>query len=143
MRKNPAIITLATMAIAGMAAYAQQGRMAQILPPKATVFKVSEINENRVNDLIRSKAVQGQTVLMSQTWLEEGAKSPHHNHPEEELIVVISGRLRAMTSEGYVIMEPGDMYVIESYAEHQVEALEDTLMIEAFGPGRVVGVTPQ
>ena len=65
--------------------------------------------------------------------------SPHHNHPEEELIVVISGRLRAMTTDGDVIMEPGDVFVIESYAEHQIEALEDTFIVEAFGPGRVVG----
>ena len=76
--------------------------------------------------------------MLSQTLLKEGALSPHHNHPEEELIVVISGRLRAMTSDGDVVMGPGDVFVIESYAEHQVEALEDTFMVEAFGPGRVL-----
>ena len=31
------------------------------------------------------------------------------------------------------------MVTVESYAEYQFEALEDTYMVNAFGPGRVVG----
>ena len=139
MKRYALIATLACVGIGSMAIYAQQGRMAQIVPPKATVHRVGDIPVRVVNDLIQAQGVRSQTVLLSQTRLQEGAMSPHHNHPEEELLVVISGRLRAMTSDGDVIMEPGDVFVIESYAEHQVEALEDTFMVEAFGPGRVVG----
>ena len=139
MRKFAAATMLVVIAICSVAIHAQQGRMAQIVPPKATVYKAAEINVLTVNDLIQAKPVQAQTVTMSQTTLQEGAMSPHHNHPEEELIVVITGRLRAMTAEGEVILEPGDVIVVESYAEHQFEALEDTYMVEAFGPGRVIG----
>ena len=139
MKKYALIATLACVGIGSMAIYAQQGRMAQIVAPQATVHRAADIPVNNVGDQIQAKGVRGQTVLLSQTYLQEGAMSPHHNHPEEELLVVISGRLRAMTSDGDVIMEPGDVFLIESSAEHQVVALEDTYMVEAFGPGRVVG----
>ena len=139
MKRYFLIATLACVGIGSMAINAQQGRMAQIVPPQATVHKEGDIPLNSVNELIEARSIRSQTVILSQTYLKEGAMSPHHNHPEEELIVVISGRLRAMTPDGDVIMEPGDVYVIESYAEHQVVALEDTFMVEAFGPGRVVG----
>ncbi len=139
MRKLAATATLVIIGISSVAIYAQQGRMAQIVAPKAILHKASEIDEINVNDLIQAKPVQAQTVTMSQTRLQEGAMSPHHNHPEEEVIVVITGRLRAMTPDGDVIMEPGDVIVVESYAEHQFEALEDTYMVEAFGPGRLIG----
>lgn len=143
MKKYVLIAALSCVGIGSMAIYAQQGRMAQIVPPKATVIRGEDIPVRNVGDLIQAQGVRSQTVLLSQTRLQAGAMSPHHNHPEEELLVVISGRLRAMTSDGDVIMEPGDVFVIESYAEHQVEALEDTFMVEAFGPGRVVGATPR
>ena len=139
MKKYALIAALACVGIGSMAINAQQGRMMQIVPPQATVHREADLNTFDVNDLIQVRNVQSQTVLLSQTYLQEGGQSPHHNHPEEELIVVISGRLRAMTTDGDVIMEPGDVFVIESYAEHQIEALEDTFIVEAFGPGRVVG----
>ncbi len=139
MRKLAATATLVIIGISSAAIHAQQGRMAQIVAPKATLHKASEIDAINVNDLIQAKPVRAQTVTMSQTRLQEGARSPHHNHPEEEVIVVITGRLRAMTPDGDVILEPGDVIVVESYAEHQFEALEDTYMVEAFGPGRVIG----
>ena len=83
-----------------------------------------------------------QTGILSHTYLKKGAASPFHNHPEEEIIVLISGRLLAKTSSGDVIMEPGDVFAVESFAEHQVEALEDVYMVEFFGAGRVVESFP-
>ena len=139
MKRYFLVAALACVGTGSMAINAQQGRMAQIVPPQATVHRLADIPLFTVNELIQARSVRSQTVILSQTFLKAGAMSPRHNHPEEELIVVISGRLRAMTPDGDVIMEPGDVYVIESYAEHQVVALEDTYMVEAFGPGRVVG----
>ena len=139
MKNYVAMGALIGAGIVSLAVHGQQSRMAQIVPPKATVHRNEDIAIRNVNELISAQAVMSQTVILSQTRLKAGALSPHHNHPEEELIVVISGRLRAMTSDGDVVMEPGDVFVIESYAEHQVEALEDTFMVEAFGPGRLIG----
>ena len=120
----------------------QSSRFSQISPPKATVYKYADIHESRLNDSISSRSMYTQGLILSHTYLKAGAQSPFHNHPEEELIVLISGRLRARTSTGDVIMEPGDVYAIESFAEHQVEALEDTYMVEVFGPGRVIQSFP-
>ena len=138
MKKYLAIGALIGAGIVSLSVHAQRSRMAQIVEPKATVIKNEDIAESNPGGQISAQAITAQTVIFSQTRLKAGALSPHHNHPEEELIVVISGRLRAKTSDGDVIMEPGDVFVIESYAVHQVEALEDTYMVEAFGAGNLI-----
>ena len=120
----------------------QSSRFSEISPPTATVYKYTDITESRLSESISSRSMYTQALILSHTYLDRGAQSPLHNHPEEEIIVLISGRLLARSSTGDVIMEPGDVFVIESFAEHQVEALEDTYMVEVFGPGRVVTSFP-
>ena len=139
MRKLAATTTLVIIGISSVAIYAQQGRMAQIVAPKATLHKASEIDEINVNDLIQQSLYGRRPLRCLRRDCKRARCRPHHNHPEEEVIVVITGRLRAMTPDGDAILEPGDVIVVESYAEHQFEALEDTYMVEAFGPGRVIG----
>ena len=64
----------------------------------------------------------------------------------ERLLRDDGAKMRAVASEaqagaaedGDVVMEPGDVYVAEAYAEHQVEALEDSFTVVVFGPGKVV-----
>ena len=104
----------------------------QITPPKATVHRNEDIAIRNVNELLSIQLVRSEQVILGQERLKAGSLSPHHNHPEEELVVVISGRLRVMTSDGDVVMEPGDVYVAEAYAEHQVEALEDSFTVVGF-----------
>jgi quercetin dioxygenase-like cupin family protein len=51
---------------------------------------------------------------------------------------LISGRVRVLSPDGNFIAMPGDVIDIEPYAEHQIEALEDSYFIEVFGPGRSI-----
>lgn len=76
-----------------------------------------------------------------QTWIEmkEGHASPLHRHETEQTIVLVTGKLRARSGnngqEVYTEMGPGDMFMVPSNIMHQVEALEDSVFVEAFGPG--------
>ena len=74
---------------------------------------------------------------ISQTRINKGGLSPHHNHAEEETITMISGRIKVLSPDGDFFIEAGDVIDIEPYAEHQLEGIEDAYFIEAFGPGRV------
>lgn len=138
MKKYFATGTVIVAGLVSLTVHAQQSRLGQVIPPKATVHKNADIPVANVNELLSIQLVRSEQVILGQERLKAGSISPQHNHPEEELVVVISGRLRVMTSDGDVVMEPGDVYVAEAYAEHQVEALEDSFTVVVFGPGKVV-----
>jgi len=138
MKNYLAMGTVIVASIVSLTVHAQQSRLGQSIPPAATVYKNADIAVRNVNELLSIQIVQSEQVILGQERLKAGSISTRHNHPEEELVVVISGRLRVMTSDGDVVMEPGDVYVAEAYAEHQVEALEDSFTVVVFGPGKVV-----
>ena len=83
MKRYFLVATLACVGTGSMAINAQQGRMAQIVPPQATVHRQADIPLFTVNELIQARSVRSQTVILSQTFLKAGAMSPRHNHPEE------------------------------------------------------------
>lgn len=116
--------------------------MQQIVQPVVKIVRATQLPTIQVNELVAASPVQSASVTVSQTRLQKGGKSPHHNHPEEELIVIVSGQLKVMAADAEYVVGPGDVIVMESYAEHQLEALEDTFMVEAFGPGRLIGAPP-
>jgi quercetin dioxygenase-like cupin family protein len=118
-------------------------RFMKIVEPKSYVVKNEDIVSRPVNDKISAQGLGGKQTRISQTRIKKDGRSPLHNHPEEELIVVISGSMIARTTSGDVLMKPGDVFMIEPYAVHQVIATEDVYFVEAFGPGDVIGVPSQ
>jgi quercetin dioxygenase-like cupin family protein len=105
----------------------------------AVVFKNSDIPVKKFGEGIDLRRV-GMTTI-AQTWIEmkQGHFSPLHRHEDEQSVVLISGKLRARSGpngeEIYTEMEPGDIMMVPSNVIHQVEALEDSVFCEAFGPG--------
>lgn len=105
----------------------------------AVVFKNSDIPVKKFGEGIDLRRV-GLTTI-AQTWIEmkKGEFSPLHRHEDEQSVVLIKGSLRARSGpkgdEIYTEMEPGDIMMVPSNVIHQVEALEDSVFCEAFGPG--------
>lgn len=134
-----ALIALALFSLS-TTTWAQGARMNQVIPPKVHVIAPDKIRSIQVTEKASAAPVSSYTVSVSQTRIKAGGFSPHHNHPDEEIIVLVSGKVKVHTPDGERILEPGGVLVIEAYAEHQLEALEDAYLVEAFGPGR--GVRP-
>ena len=105
----------------------------------AVVFKNSDIPVKKFGEGIDLRRVSLTTI--AQTWIEmkQGEFSPLHRHEDEQSVVLIQGSLRARSGpkgeEIYTEMEPGDIMMVPSNVIHQVEALEDSVFSEAFGPG--------
>lgn len=105
----------------------------------AVVHKHEEIPVQKFGEGIDLRRITMNTF--AQTWIEmkEGHSSPLHRHEDEQTVVLISGKLRARSGpkgkEIYTEMNPGDIMAVPSNVMHQVEALEDSVFCEAFGPG--------
>lgn len=119
-------------------AMAQEDRMALIVPPEVQVVKNEDLPAFNVSDKIHVKNFAGDAVLVAQTTLKKGAQTPHHNHPEEEFMIIVSGNVRVHSGDFVKDAGVGDIIVVPPYVPHYMEALEDSFVIESFGPGSVI-----
>lgn len=105
----------------------------------AVVHKYEDIPVKKFDEGIDLRRVTMKTF--AQTWIEmkKGCFSPLHRHEDEQTVVLVKGSLKARSGprgeETYTEMKPGDILAVPSNVIHQVEALEDSIFCEAFGPG--------
>lgn len=88
---------------------------------------------------ITGRSVAMPTVRISRIDITAGSTTPDHNHPDEELVLVLEGSVKAKMGDKEFIINPGELFTIPAYVQHSYEALEDSVTIEVFGPGRSAG----
>ena len=62
-----------------------------------------------------------------------GAK---HSHPHEQMVYIVSGRIRFEHPGGTFEIGPGDSFIVPGGVEHQASALEDSEVLDIFTPMR-------
>jgi len=68
--------------------------------------------------------------------LPKGAKIPTHSHPNEQTGYLVSGKLNFRIAKTWNLAESGDSWSIPENMEHEVEILEDSVVLELFSPIR-------
>jgi mannose-6-phosphate isomerase-like protein (cupin superfamily) len=65
----------------------------------------------------------------------KGEFVPHHHEDNDDVFLVLSGRLTIRMAEGDVTLGPGELYVVPNGVQHQPVAEEEThlLLIEPTG----------
>ncbi len=107
----------------------------QITAPEMTLHSFDEAELRVPEDGRKVRRIMASTVGLIRVEWPEGAATTPHNHANELVLSVIEGRLRAISGDREFIMEAGDTVVIPAWVEHSYVALEDTLTLEASGPG--------
>jgi quercetin dioxygenase-like cupin family protein len=77
-----------------------------------------------------------QKTIMCEFKLEQGHTLPSHKHPYEQTGYLLSGKLNFRIDKKWHLTEPGDSWCIPENVEHEVEIMEDSLVIELFSPIR-------
>ena len=84
---------------------------------------------------MRPLAYEKKTILCEFN-LKKGNKLPAHHHPYEQTGYLISGKMNFRIDEEWHLAEAGDSWSIPENTEHEVEILEDSVVIELFSPIR-------
>ena len=108
---------------------------AQISRPVMSVRSYDDVPVNDIAPGVHTRFVVGDTVMLNRVQFDEGAMSPLHNHSEEQIVTLVSGRVRVASGEQEYILVPGDVVVFPAYVLHQLEALEESVTIETLGAG--------
>jgi quercetin dioxygenase-like cupin family protein len=90
--------------------------------------------------------VKGEKMLAAMVRLEAGCKVPLHHHESEQMAYIISGRVRwglgdPDTPERQEFEACGGSIVhLPSNLPHEVEALEETMILDMLAPPGPMGV---
>jgi quercetin dioxygenase-like cupin family protein len=80
--------------------------------------------------------LNGEALTLAQITLAAGAVVPEHEHPNEQIATVVSGRLRFVVGGEEREVAPGESVLIPGGVPHRVEVLEDAVVLDVFAPRR-------
>jgi len=85
---------------------------------------------------IGRRMVNGEAMTLAQITIATGTVVPSHEHPNEQIATVVSGRLRFVVGSEEREVGAGESVLIPGGVPHRVEALEDSVVLDAFAPRR-------
>lgn len=85
---------------------------------------------------ISRKSLSGENLTIARVELEKGGVVPGHSHPNEQVTLVVSGKLIFRGERDEETTCAGDIIHTPSGAFHEVTALEDSVVIDIFSPAR-------
>ena len=120
-------------------AFAHQSLSQQpLMNPEMALYNFSEM-EPRGREGFSAHFVSAATIRMLRAEVTAGTSTTHHNHPDEEMVYVVEGRIRVFSGGSEVELGAGELVVFPAYVDHHYEAIVDSMTIEVFGPGRTFG----
>ena len=85
---------------------------------------------------IGRQVVHTETMTVARIHLGAGAVVPTHAHPHEQAATVLEGRLRFVVGGEEQVVVAGESMFVPGGVPHEVEALEDSLVLDVFSPVR-------
>jgi quercetin dioxygenase-like cupin family protein len=84
----------------------------------------------------RQTKANGKTMYQMLATLEAGSKMPPHQHSQEQIVHILSGRMKLIVDGTAHEMKTGDSFYLASNIPHGVETLEETRVLDTFSPPR-------
>ncbi len=86
--------------------------------------------------LIRLVGAYNENLLLAEHFMEKGWGGAAHSHPHDQIVYVITGRLKVTSGDKAFEVRAGDSFVVRGGVEHQASALEPSHVIDVFTPCR-------
>ena len=85
---------------------------------------------------IGRQMIHTETMTLARVILQRGAVVPRHEHENEQIATVLEGRLRFVVGDEERIVSAGESVPLAANVPHEVEALEDSVVLDVFSPAR-------
>ena len=100
------------------------------------IIPFEKLPPEKLSDTITRRYVHGEKGMLVRFELKKGALIPKHQHPNEQITYILSGKVKVTIDGEDFIVKSGEVLIIPSNVPHQFEALEDTIDIDVFAPPR-------
>jgi quercetin dioxygenase-like cupin family protein len=94
------------------------------------LFRWSDIELDRVTEMVSRKEIRGEHESLVQTYFKKGALVPVHQHGGPQWIYVLQGVLLLTIGGEVITAREGDVVHVPAGAPHQVEALDDSFVLD-------------
>ena len=84
----------------------------------------------------RRTITSGTSMYQMRAELAAGSRLPEHTHPQEQIALVIKGRMKLIVAGVAHELAAGDAYYLASNVPHGVETIVDTMVLDTFSPPR-------
>jgi len=101
-----------------------------------TTYNWNEIPVERLNPLVTRQVIHGISITIARIGLTKGGAVPTHAHVNEQVMNIISGRLKVVLDGVETVLHGGQTLMIPPNIPHSVEALDDTVAVDVFSPAR-------
>ena len=102
----------------------------------AAHYKWNDIAQEPVNPSALRQYVTGEHVTVARFELSRGGVVPRHAHANEQVSCVLSGALRFKFDGREIVVRAGEVVQIPGTLAHEVDVLEDSVVIDVFSPVR-------
>ena len=96
----------------------------------------NDVTGEAVNPHVTRRYISTERITVAQFHLKAGGVVPRHSHENEQITCVLSGALRFRWPGGTADVRAGETARIPSHVEHDVEVLDDAVVIDVFSPVR-------
>jgi quercetin dioxygenase-like cupin family protein len=100
------------------------------------IYRWDEIALDKITEMVSRKFVSGERETLAQIYLKRGAIVPMHSHESEQMTYVLQGTLKLLVAGEEITVREGEVLHIPSGLAHQVEAIDDTFVLDLFSPVR-------
>ena len=106
---------------------------------------MGEIKVSRLDDaetslpepgLKRKVLAFSENLMLIRHQMKKGWQGTRHQHPHDQLVYIIQGRLRFTGGSSSFEVAAGDSFVVPGGVEHQASALEESEVLDVFHPYR-------
>lgn len=95
------------------------------------------IPEEQMNPKFARRVIHGTHITVANLTLLKGAEVPWHSHLNEQMSMVLAGKLRFEFEGGQeFIVDAGQVMEIVPHLPHRVFVLEDSMVFDLFSPIR-------
>ena len=84
----------------------------------------------------RRTVTSGERMYQMVAELQAGSRMPAHQHPQEQVVFILEGRMRLIVNGTPHELTPGDSFYLAANVPHGVETIEDTRVLDTFSPPR-------
>jgi quercetin dioxygenase-like cupin family protein len=105
-------------------------------PVTAVHSRWSDIPSEQLNSATARKYLTGDRVTVARFELKRGGIVPRHSHENEQVSCVLSGALKFKLNGREILVGEGEVLRIPGWLEHEVEVIEDAVVIDVFSPVR-------
>lgn len=86
--------------------------------------------------VMRKILANSKAIMLTEHTLEKGAVLPDHSHAHEQLVFLLSGRIKMEIGDQLIELNPRDSLVIPPNVKHNATALEKSVALDIFSPAR-------